>query len=141
MQSCIKLRLSIGSIQNICFLIWSSQAKRFMLNQDSLCNIWRFEKKNIFVVIRSIKNIFSMKKVIITKCCPFKFWVFCLRPLPRFLVLIFWNLHCGEGVMKWKMLAGLKVSYDKFNKNYCIINEVYINLSTASSKDFNMNLM
>lgn len=43
--------------------------------------------------------------------------------------------------MKWKMLAGLKVSYDKFNKNYCIINEVNINLSTASSKDFNMNLM
>lgn len=38
-------------------LILSSQK-----NQDSLCNIWRFErKKNIFVVIRSIKNIFSMK--------------------------------------------------------------------------------
>lgn len=102
-------------------LILSSQK-----NQDSLCNIWRSEKKNIFVVIRSIKNIFSMKKVIITKCCPFKFWVFCLRPLPLFFILIFWNLHCGEGVMKWKMLAGLKVSYDKFNKNYCIINEVQI---------------
>lgn len=63
-------------------LILSSQK-----NQDSLRNIWRFEKKkNIFVVIRSIKNIFSMKKVIITKCCPLKFWVFCLRPLPPFFL-------------------------------------------------------
>lgn len=65
-----------------------------------------------------------------------KFWVFCLRPLPLILVLIF----CGEGVMRWKILAGLKVSYDKFNKNYCIINEVQI-YTTASSKDFDMNLM
>lgn len=101
--------------------------------------IWR--KKNIFVVIRSIKNIFSMKKVIITKCCPFNLGFLFKAPPPFFFILIFWNLHCGEGVMKWKMLAGLKVSYDKFNKNYCIINEVNINLSTASSKDFNMNLM
>lgn len=42
--------------------------------------------------------------------------------------------------MRWKILAGLKVSYDKFNKNYCIINEVQI-YTTASSKDFDMNLM
>lgn len=115
-------------------LILSSQK-----NQDSLCNIWRFEKKNIFVVIRSIKNIFSMKKVIITKCCPFKFWVFCLRPLPLFFYFNFLKFTLWRGCNE--MLAGLKVSYDKFNKNYCIINEVYINLSTASSKDFNMNLM
>lgn len=114
--------VNIGSIQNICFLIWSSQAKRIKI----VYVIYGDLKKNIFVVIRSIKNIFSMKKVIITKCCPFKFWVFCLRPLPLFFILIFWNLHCGEGVMKWKMLAGLKVSYDKFNKNNCIINEVQI---------------
>lgn len=39
------------------------------------------------------------------------------------------------------MLVGLKVFYDKFNKNYCIINEVYINLFIVLLKDFNMNLM
>lgn len=125
MQSCIKLRLSIGSIQNICFLIWSSQAKRIMLNQDSLRNIWRFEKKK-HLCSDSIykKYIFYGKSNyhIYHKMLLLKFWVFCLRPLPLILVLIF----CGEGVMRWKILAGLKVSYDKFNKNNCIINEVQI---------------